>query len=146
MRPVRSLVAVAATVLAFTVLAPSVAAASPRGDELHVTKECSAYTGLAGSYCTFTSSSLGAIKVGSKIYYASAAGAASLDSDVLIVVGHGTRATGHCALDFATGLGKCTFWKGTGQLAGFHASVAVSYLGGPNWAWDGTYRFSHHRE
>jgi hypothetical protein len=49
-------------------------------------------------------------------------------------------------LDFATSRGACRFWRGTGTLAGFHASVEVSYLGGrdagpPRWAWDGTYRF-----
>jgi hypothetical protein len=34
------------------------AASSPRSGALHVTKECSAYTGLAGSFCTITSSNL----------------------------------------------------------------------------------------
>jgi hypothetical protein len=108
-----------------------------------VTKECSEYTGQAGSFCTFTSSNLKAIKVGAKIFYKSPAGVTGLDTDVVIRAGHGTTATGHCVLDFGTGLGKCTFWKGTGKLKGFHASVVVSYLGGPDWAWDGTYRFSH---
>jgi hypothetical protein len=144
MRSVRSLAAVTATVLALAVLVPSASAHSPRTHELRATKECSAYTGLAGSYCTFTSSSLAAIKAGSRIFYASPAGTTSLDSDVVIVVGHRTTATGHCALDFTTGLGKCTFWKGTGELAGFRASVDVSYLGGPDWAWDGTYSIGHH--
>jgi DNA-binding beta-propeller fold protein YncE len=34
-----------------------------------VTKECSAYTGLAGSFCTITSSNLKAIQDGSKVVY-----------------------------------------------------------------------------
>jgi hypothetical protein len=59
-----------------------------------------------------------------------------------------TFAVGRCTLDFATGLGLCTFTDGTGQLAGFHARVDVSALGGRQWAWDGTYRFrsEHERE
>jgi len=51
-------------------------------------------------------------------------------------------AFGHGALDFATGLGLCRFSGGTWKFTWFHASAAVSYLGGPNWAWDGTYSFS----
>ena len=54
------------------------------------------------------------------------------------------RAFGHCALDFATGIGLCTFDGGTGKFTGLHASAAVSYLGGPNWAWNGTFSFSPH--
>ena len=44
-------------------------AASPRSGDLHVTKECSGYTGGAGSFCTITSSNLRAIEVGSRILY-----------------------------------------------------------------------------
>ena len=138
------LVSMAAALVAVGAFSSTVAAASEHRGELHVTKECSAYTGQAGSYCTFTSSNLEAIAVGSRLVYASAAGATGLDTDVTIVGRHGTSASGHCLLDFATGVGACSFWHGTGRLAGFHASVAVSYLGGPNWAWDGTYRFDHH--
>ena len=124
-------------------LASSVSASSPRNGSLHVTKECSEYTGLAGSFCTITSSNSDAIEVGSRVFYASAAGAASLDSDVVLdLPGPGNnRAFGHCTLDFATGLGLCTFSGGTGRFTFFHASANVSYLGGPNWAWNGTYTF-----
>jgi hypothetical protein len=108
-----------------------------------VTKECSEYTGLAGSFCTITSSSLKQIEVGSKVVYASAAGATSLDSDVILdPPGPGNNtAFGHCRLEFATGVGLCTFSGGTGKFTHFNARVVVSYLGGPNWAWDGTYSF-----
>jgi hypothetical protein len=118
-------------------------ASSPRSGALHVTKECSAYTGLAGSFCTITSSNLKWIKVGSRVFYAKAAGATSLDSDVILdPPGRGSStAFGHCALDFATAQGLCTFSGGTGNFRRFQAAVAVSYLGGPNWAWDGTYSF-----
>jgi hypothetical protein len=52
------------------------------------------------------------------------------------------RALGHCTLNLETGAGRCKFVGGRGRFAGFHARVAVSHLGGPNYAWDGTYRFS----
>jgi hypothetical protein len=111
---------------------------------LHVTKECSQYTGQIGSYCTITSSNVAAITVGTRVFYAQAAGPSSLDSDVILYAGPGNTAAGHCALDFETGLGLCTFSDGTGTLERFSARANVSYLGGPNWAWDGTYRFREH--
>jgi hypothetical protein len=108
---------------------------------LNATKECSAYTGQVGSFCTITSSNYPAIPVGSTVVYAQAAGAGALDSDIVLTPPGQTasRAIGHCALDFATGTGRCTFSGGSGRFAAFQASVAVSYLGGPNWAWNGTY-------
>lgn len=115
-----------------------------RSGALHVTKECSAYTGLAGSFCTITSSNVKQIRVGSRVVYANAAGATSLDTDVILYPpGRGNNtAFGHVVLDFVNARGTATFSGGTGKFTGFHASVAVSYLGGPNWAWDGTYSFS----
>ena len=40
------------------------------------------------------------------------------------------------------GVGVCTLSGGTGKFTWVHASVAVSYLGGPNYAWDGEYNFN----
>jgi hypothetical protein len=133
----------AALTLSWSPGAASVSASSGRSGDLHVTKECSAYTGLAGSFCTITSSDLGEIQIGSKVLYDQAAGVPTgmLDSNVVLDAGNGDRAVGRCTLDFATGLGLCTFSDGTGQFAGFHARVDVTHLGGPNWAWDGTYSF-----
>ena len=65
-----------------------------------------------------------------------------LDSNVVLDAGNGNRAMGRCTLDATTGTGLCTFGDGTGQFAGFHARVDVSYLGGADFAWDGTYSFS----
>ena len=115
--------------------------ASDRHRDLHVTKECSQYTGAAGSFCTITSSNVREIKVGSKVLYDQAAGipAGLLDSNVVLDAGAGNRALGRCTLDFATGLGLCTFSDGTGKFAGFNARIDVSYLGGTDWAWEGTY-------
>jgi hypothetical protein len=75
--------------------------------DLHVTKDCSAYTGLAGGYCTITSSNLAAIKVGSKVFYDQAAGTPPglLDSNVVLDAGTGSRAVGQCTVDSGTGLG-----------------------------------------
>jgi len=138
-----SLVVVAASVLAVTASAQSGARANHQGRPFHLTKECppSQYQGQIGGYCTVTSSNLAPITVGSKIFYAQAAGPTSLDSDIIIYAGFGNTATGHCALDFATGLGQCTISGGTGTLDGIRARADVSHLGGFDWAWDGTYRF-----
>jgi hypothetical protein len=140
MHSTRRLLGVAAAILSLAALAPSVSATARSGD-LHVTKECSEYTGLAGSFCTITSSNLKSIDVGSKVVYASPAGEAGLDTDITLVTGPGNVAFGHCQLDFGTGRGLCTFSGGTGKFTWFHASADVSYLGGPNWAWDGAYGF-----
>jgi hypothetical protein len=123
-------------------LAPLLSA-SPRSGDLHVTKECSEYQGRAGQFCTITSSNVKAIEVGSRVFYAQAAGATSLDSDVILdTPGPGNNAAfGHCRLDFATRLGLCTFSRGTGTFSHFDASAHVSSLGGFGWAWDGTYSF-----
>jgi hypothetical protein len=78
------------------------------------------------------------------VYYDQAANvpAGMLDSNVVMVVGTGDWAVGRCTLDLTTGLGRCTFSDGTGQLTGFKARVDVSFLGGANYAWDGTYSFA----
>ena len=134
--------AVVAGVFVFTGLAP--ASASSRTGVLQITKECSQYTGAAGSFCTITTSNLRAIKPGSRVVYLSAAGATSLDTDIVLRTGHGNRAFGHVVLDFATGTGTVTLNGGTGRFRHFHARAAVSYLSGVDWAWQGTYTFSCH--
>jgi len=114
-----------------------------RSGTFHVTKECSTYAGHAGDICTITSSTLKEIEAGSRVVYASDAVGASLDTDVrLDPPGPGSNAAfGHCTIHLDTGIGACDFSGGTGKFTWFHANVAVSYLGGPNFAWDGTYSF-----
>ena len=122
-------------------VAPSLSA-SPRSGDLHVTKECSGYTGGAGSFCTITSSNVKAIEVDSRILY--------LQPDQLFTplgsavvldppgAGNNT-AFGHCSL----AVGVCTFSGGTGKFTGFHASVDVSHNDDYSlWYWEGTYSFS----
>jgi hypothetical protein len=127
-------------------VAPVSATSDRRQGSLHVTKECSAYTGLAGSFCTFTSSNLAAIKVGSKVFYDQAAGTPTglLDSNVVIDAGDGNRAVGRCTLDLSTNLGLCTFSDGTGDFTGFSARVDVDCRSGCSW--DGTYSFTRERD
>ena len=59
---------------------------APRSGTLHVTKECSEYTGEAGSFRTIASSNFDAIPVGSKVVYAEAAAATDgLDTDIVSI-------------------------------------------------------------
>ena len=130
--------AVVAAVLSSATLVPAVAA-SPGEGAFQMAKECSEYTGQAGSFCTFTSSSIKAIEPGERIVYADAAGAASLDTDVQIVSGPGNAAAGHCTLVFAALPGTCLFLGGTGKFKHFHAVASVSVDASGLWHWEGTY-------
>jgi hypothetical protein len=118
--------------------------AAPRKGDLHVTKNCKDYHGAAGEFCTITYSNLPEIVIDSTVFYDQAAGipAGLADTNVVLDAGNGDRALGRCTVDFSALNGLCTFSDGTGQFAGFHARVTVSYLGGYDWAWDGTYSFS----
>jgi hypothetical protein len=135
-------------------LKPRAAHADERHGDLHLTKNCSTYTGAAGSFCTFTSSNIPEVTVGSKVYYTQAAVVSaapgdegvniSLDTNIVLFVGDNDWATGRCTLDtigFDSGL--CTISDGTGALTGFHARVLVSSTDGVNYTWAGTYSFSH---
>ena len=86
----------------------SSADSSPRSGELHVTKQCRDYHGLAGQHCTITSSNIPEIKVGSNVVYASAAGdptPGQLNSDLVIDGPGNNTAYGHVVLDVSTGTG-----------------------------------------
>jgi hypothetical protein len=138
--------AAAVIVLAFVVGAPAALAESesPRQGVLSLTKECSQFTGDAGSFCTITTSNLKAIKPGSRVIYAKAAGATGLDTNIVLYTGPGNSAFGHVILDFATGTGTVTLNGGTGKFRHFHATADVSYTGGAggfDWAWYGSYSF-----
>ena len=144
-RPVgkRALALVLAIAAGGIVAAGSSATSTARSGALHATKECSQYNGQAGSFCTITSSNLKAIDVGSKVIYAQPAGAAGLDSDVVLYTGPGNSASGHVTLSFATLSGVVTFSGGTGKFSGFEASAIDTYNPTTNlWYWDGTYSFN----
>jgi hypothetical protein len=139
----RTLALVLAITAAAVVATASSATSTARSGALHATKECSQYNGQAGSFCTITSSNLQAIDVGSKVIYAQPAGAAGLDSDLVLVTRPGNSAYGHVTLSFATLSGVVTFSGGTGQFRGFEASAIVTYNPKTNlWYWDGSYSFN----
>jgi hypothetical protein len=131
--------------LGFTASAASSQSRSPQATKaLHVTKDCSGFTGKAGAYCTIRSSNVKALKVGSKIFYLQPSAKTELNSDTAIYAGPGTVATGHCLLRFVpAAVGLCTFSDGTGTLAGFHARVRVTADKSVPllFHWDGTYSF-----
>jgi hypothetical protein len=139
----RAFVFVSAIAAAGIVAAAGSATATERSGALHVTKECSEYHGQPSEFCTIMSSNLKAIDVGSKVVYTQAAGAAGLDSDLVLDTGPGNRAFGHVMLSFATLSGVVTFSGGTGQFRHFRASVDVTYDRDTDlWHWDGTYSFT----
>jgi len=128
----------------FLTLGAASAWADAKHGRLIATKECSQNTGQPGSFCTFTSSNLPQLVVGSKIYYDQAFGipAGMLDSNVILDNGSGDRAIGRCTVDASTLLGLCTFSDGLGKFAGFEARVNVSYRPTTNdWLWQGIYSF-----
>jgi hypothetical protein len=123
-------------------VAPALSA-SPRSGDLHVTKECSGYTGGPGSFCMITSSNVQAIEVDSKILYLQPdqLGTPSGSDVVLDPPGPGNNtAFGNCSL----AVGVCTFSGGTGKFTWFSATVRVSpptTEDPENWHWEGTYSF-----
>ena len=118
--------------------------ASPRSGALHITKNCRENTGLAGAFCTISSSNIEQIPIGSKVFYLAADGPEFGDSDIILEPpGPGAnRAFGHCYVDFITLEGLCTLSGGNGVFKWIVATADVSYLGGFDWAWDGTYSFN----
>ncbi len=140
MRSVRRLLAVAGTMLALGAVIPS-ASAGTAVQTLTITKECSEYTGTIPSFCTITGSNLSQIPVGTKVFYWGPviADPNFLSSKVVARAGHGNRAIGWCAVIQDPYHGVCTFWRGTGTLSGFHASVDVTLDSAGVFHWDGTY-------
>ena len=127
------------------VAATGAAAATQRSGDLHVTKECSAYHGLAGEFCTITSSNIPAIKPGIRVFYASSADffTLSLDSDLVLDGPGHNHVVGHVVLDLATFTGVVTLSGGTGRFAHFHAGpLAVACPAFPDCSWDGAYDFT----
>jgi hypothetical protein len=129
-------------VAAFATAGSATNTGTPRSGELHVTKECSQYSGLAGGFCTITGSNLNAIYAGMKVVYTSAVAWPVLDSDLFLDGPANNDAYGHVVVDVSTGIGVVTFSGGTGEFSGFHAHVNVTCSDAVNCAWDGTYNFT----
>ena len=125
-------------------------AASPRGGDLAVAKECSGFVPTNNPpYCQITSSSLAQIEVGSKILYLDPGGLGTPAGGgvVLDLPGPGNnKAFGTCFLGGDPM--HCEFSGGTGKFTWFHASVVVTVTGAGTptelWHWAGTYDFSPH--
>jgi hypothetical protein len=115
---------------------------APRDETLYVTKECSDYTGEAGSFCTIASSNFDGIPIGSKVVYAKAATAdGGLDTDIVVNTPNGDTAHGHVLLDGATQTGSVTLAGGTGKLEKIAADLVVVPLAEPSYSWEGPYSY-----
>lgn len=118
---------------------------SARSGNVIVEKNCTSFAGNAGDFCTISASNVEAIPVGSVVTYKSAAAGGILNTDVTLdPPGPGNNtASGYCFVNLTNGLGMCSFAGGTGRFRGFHASVDVTPLGWPNFAWNGTYYYDN---
>jgi hypothetical protein len=117
---------------------------SARSGSLHIEKDCTNYFGRAGDTCTITKSNFKGFEVGSVIHYLQAANPDfTISTDVVLdPPGSGNNtAFGHCTVDLLAGTGVCAFSGGMGKFADLRAIVAVSPVGGPIYAWDGTYSY-----
>jgi hypothetical protein len=133
-------------VTATLLLSAASVSASEGTKRLHIRKDCSQYTGQAGSSCTVSASNIADIPVGSRVFYDQAANnpAGLLDSNIVLDAGNGNRAVGRCTLDLATGFALCLFFDGTGTLAGFHARIDGRPGVAPDtsYHWNGRYGFA----
>lgn len=154
------LIAVAPAIAGFTILTFSLSTgAAParafeaRSGQIHIVKDCGAFSGVPGnSFCTIVSSNLDELPAGSNIYYDQISGGPAigvggfLDSNTFIYVKSGQWAVGRCTIaNDNNSPGLCTISDGTGPLAGFSARIVVTYKPGGDgalYAWDGTYSFN----
>jgi hypothetical protein len=118
--------------------------AEARSGVLHLVKNCDQYTGMAGSYCTISSSNLKAIDVGSRVVYAAGVVFPTLNSAIMLdpPAPGNNQAFGHVTLDLATRQGVVTITGGNGRFKGLRGEFAVTNVGGNNWAWDGPYNYT----
>lgn len=134
MHSIKRLLVVVGTIIALTVLVPSVSAASPKA--FLVTKTCSDnYT------CTVQTSSFKDILPGTQIIYTDVLPDSSVQA-ATIVIKNGS-ATGVCDFrDPEPGtFGTCEFGSGTGRLTQFHLSVVVTGDDFGVYSWTGWYWF-----
>jgi hypothetical protein len=133
-RLIRSSVAVLTAAALLLVFAASSASASET-KTFSGQKECGPPASLIsppapGGYCVITLSSLKVLRDATVYYTDATLVAGVLRSPVTLVTDDGdSTATGQCTYHRPTlttpGHGLCTYWAGTGKLAGFHADVVV---------------------
>jgi hypothetical protein len=140
MPSIRILVLVACLVTGLAAAEPAVA---PNPTDIHLVKDCSTYTGETPSLCTISASDMAALPIGTKVWYQGPVLTNNyfLSSNVLLDAGNGSTATGYCIFDARAteSAGLCTFWQGTGSLAGFTAILHVSIDDVGLWHQDGIY-------
>jgi hypothetical protein len=138
MRSVRSLAAVAATVLALTVLVPSASAASPKA--FHLDKTCAADSSEPLGYvCTVQHSDFKWFPAGTEVHYTSQNPAGDVVQATIPIKNGSTY--GACVWSSPVNA-VCTFSLGTGRLTQFHLVVDVTANADQSiWYWDGTYWF-----
>jgi hypothetical protein len=99
------------------------------------------FTGEIPSHCSISSSDYGPIPVGANVNYLGPLliNPHFLSSNVVIDDARGNTATGFCMFDArpTEERGLCTFWGGTGTLAGFTAIFIVSIDAAGEWHLDG---------
>ena len=138
MRSVRSLAAVAATVLALTVLVPSASAASPKA--FHLDKTCAADSSEPLGYvCTVQHADFKWFPAGTEVHYTSQNQAGDVVQATIPIKNGSTN--GACVWSSPVNA-VCTFSPGTGRLTQFHLVVDVTANADQSiWYWDGTYWF-----
>ena len=138
MRSVRSRAAVAATVLALTVLVPSASAASPKA--FHLDKTCAADSSEPLGYvCTIQHSDFKWFPAGTEVHYTSQNQAGDVVQATIPIKNGSTN--GACVWSSPVNA-VCTFSPGSGRLTQFHLVVDVTANADQSiWYWDGTYWF-----
>jgi hypothetical protein len=120
---------------------PATAPADPDATPIHLVKDCSTFTGDIPSYCVISGSDYAPIPVGAKVNYLGPQliNPRFLSSNVLMDDLRGSTATGYCSFDPrpTEQRGLCTFWDGTGALAGFTAIFVVTIDATGEWHLDG---------
>ena len=138
MRSVRSLAAVAATVLALTVLVPAASAASPKA--FHLDKTCAPDSSEPLGYvCTVQHSDFKWFPAGTEVHYTSQNQAGDVVQATIPIKNGSTN--GACVWSSPVNA-VCTFSPGSGRLTQFHLVVDVTANADQSiWYWDGTYWF-----
>jgi hypothetical protein len=116
--------------------------AAPGAMHLLITKTCDAAF-PATPICTVVSSPAGPIPIDTQAEYTVRVFNQVMSANVLLTTPAGDTASGHCTLSLKSGVGTCTFARGTGALAGFHTNVDVSFdfTTGVT-TWEGAYHFA----
>ena len=138
MRSLRRLVVVGATIVALTVLVPSVSAASAKA--FHLDKTCAEdLSEPLGYVCTVQHSDFKWFPPGTDVHYTSQNEAGDVVQATIEIKNGSTD--GVCVWSSPVNA-VCTFSPGSGRLAQFHLVVDVTANADASiWYWDGTYRF-----